>query len=248
MNYWYNSGFSPLSLNGQSIMQIRSVTNAQAHRRPRFVLRGWVPGGYVRVPDPQQRRKQSATKMASPDPEMADVSEMSPDMEDVCYSEVEIPVTEVEIESIPMENIETIPAENIVTIPVDNIENVATVETVETIEGQPMIALQPLSDDQDEIVLQTREEVVGDVDDFGGSTYIIDSVPVPTNDLEDHFGSTTKRKKGRKTSRTRVLASGESVSYDGERGSRKWEQKQVQIQTLEGKFSVTMWASGKKYN
>jgi predicted site-specific integrase-resolvase len=26
--------------------------------------------------------------------------------------------------------------------------------------------------------------------------------------------------------------------------SRKWEQKQVQIKTLEGEFSVTMWASG----
>ncbi|XP_038074752.1 transcriptional repressor protein YY1-like isoform X1 [Patiria miniata] len=185
--------------------------------------------------------------MAS-DPDMADVSEIDSGMADVCYSEVEIPVTEVEIESIPMENIETIPAENIVTIPVDNIANVATVETVETIEGQPMIALQQLSDDQDEIVLQTREEVVGDVDDFGGSTYIIDSVPVPNNDLDDHFGSTSKRKKGRKTSRTRVLASGESVFDGGERGSRKWEQKQVQIQTLEGKFSVTMWASEDKKN
>lgn len=26
--------------------------------------------------------------------------------------------------------------------------------------------------------------------------------------------------------------------------NRKWEQKQVQIKTLEGEFSVTMWASG----
>ena len=25
---------------------------------------------------------------------------------------------------------------------------------------------------------------------------------------------------------------------------RRWEQKQVQIKTLEGEFSVTMWASG----
>ena len=25
---------------------------------------------------------------------------------------------------------------------------------------------------------------------------------------------------------------------------RKWEQKQVQIKTLEGEFSVTMWATG----
>uniref|UniRef100_A0ABD2WKH3 C2H2-type domain-containing protein n=1 Tax=Trichogramma kaykai TaxID=54128 RepID=A0ABD2WKH3_9HYME len=30
----------------------------------------------------------------------------------------------------------------------------------------------------------------------------------------------------------------------GENKARKWEQKQVQIKTLEGEFSVTMWASG----
>lgn len=29
-----------------------------------------------------------------------------------------------------------------------------------------------------------------------------------------------------------------------DKSSRKWEQKQVQIRTLEGEFSVTMWASG----
>ena len=34
-------------------------------------------------------------------------------------------------------------------------------------------------------------------------------------------------------------------SDDSERsGTRKWEQKQVQIKTLEGEFAVTMWASG----
>ncbi|XP_072041434.1 transcription factor YY2-like [Amphiura filiformis] len=162
---------------------------------------------------------------------------------DAC--EVELPVQEVELEHIPVENIETVPAENIITIPVDTIENVATVETVIETDhhGQPMIALQPLSD-QEEIVLQTREEIVGDVDDFGG-TYIIDSdsVPVPTSDVyEDSLSISGRKKKGKKTSRTRVLASGE-LSFD-DKSTRKWEQKQVQIKTLEGEFSVTMWASG----
>ena len=164
--------------------------------------------------------------------------------------EVELPVQEVELEHIPVENIETVPAENIITIPVDTIENVATVETViDSEHGQPMIALQPLSDqDHEEIVLQTREEIVGDVDDFGG-TYIIDSdsVPVPTTDVyDDSLSITGKKKKGKKTSRTRVLASGE-LSFD-DKSTRKWEQKQVQIKTLEGEFSVTMWASGKTKN
>lgn len=163
--------------------------------------------------------------------------------------EVELGAHEVELEAehIPVEHIETVPAENIITIPVDTIDNVQTVETVE-IEcdhhGQAMIALQPLTD-QEEIVLQTREEVVGDDDDFGG-TYIIDSdtVPVPNSDVyEDSLAISGKKKKGKKASRTRVLASGE-LSFD-DKSTRKWEQKQVQIKTLEGEFSVTMWASGK---
>lgn len=33
-------------------------------------------------------------------------------------------------------------------------------------------------------------------------------------------------------------------SHSNNSSSRKWEQKQVQIKTLEGEFSVTMWASG----
>jgi len=33
-------------------------------------------------------------------------------------------------------------------------------------------------------------------------------------------------------------------SASNSHNSRKWEQKQVQIKTLEGEFSVTMWASG----
>jgi hypothetical protein len=35
-----------------------------------------------------------------------------------------------------------------------------------------------------------------------------------------------------------------TVPYVGNINNRKWEQKQVQIKTLEGEFSVTMWASG----
>jgi hypothetical protein len=34
------------------------------------------------------------------------------------------------------------------------------------------------------------------------------------------------------------------ISEIPETKTRKWEQKQVQIKTLEGEFSVTMWASG----
>ena len=30
-------------------------------------------------------------------------------------------------------------------------------------------------------------------------------------------------------------------------GGKKWEQKRVNIKTLEGEFSVTMWAQGKRF-
>ncbi|XP_071488988.1 transcription factor YY2-like isoform X3 [Diadema antillarum] len=183
------------------------------------------------------------------DIELPYISTKMADDPDIIDTEIELPVQEVEIESIPMEHIEAMPETNIVTIPVDGIGQVETVEceTVEAIECQP-ISLQHLSD-REEIVLQTREEIVGDVDDLG-SSYIIDSdsvpVPVPTSDLSDEtLAGPSRRKKGKKNSRTRVLASGE-LSFDSEKSTRKWEHKQVQIKTLEGEFSVTMWASEEK--
>ena len=36
----------------------------------------------------------------------------------------------------------------------------------------------------------------------------------------------------------------ESPSGGGNCRQRRWEQRQVQIKTMEGEFSVTMWASG----
>eukprot|EP00057_Strongylocentrotus_purpuratus_P017275 XP_011671749.1 PREDICTED: transcriptional repressor protein YY1 isoform X3 [Strongylocentrotus purpuratus] len=173
---------------------------------------------------------------------------------DIIDTEIGLPVQEVEIESIPMEHIEGITTENIVTIPVDGIGQVETVEceTVDGIECQPISihhAIHHLTD-REEIVLQTREEIVGDVDDLTGSSYIIDAdsvpVPVPNSDLSDEtLAGPSRRKKGKKNSRTRVLASGE-LSFDSEKNTRKWEHKQVQIKTLEGEFSVTMWASEEK--
>ncbi|KAI9556154.1 Gli-Kruppel type zinc finger protein [Daphnia sinensis] len=79
--------------------------------------------------------------------------------------------------------------------------------------------------DAEEIVLQTQEAgevVVGgdddaDPDDSSGLDYLhIRSNPY---DNDGYISNTTTN-------------------------SRKWEQKQVQIKTLEGEFSVTMWASG----
>jgi len=148
-------------------------------------------------------------------------------MASVIGSEVEI--QEVEVESIPVE------------MPIETVET-----TDETVEVQPMIALQPLPDGQEEIVLQTREEVVGDP-----NLVYIDSIPVPAPEIEICTEETTTFKKGkggkRRGGKARSFvnsALGQELSFDAPSSTKKWEQKQVQIKTLEGEFSVTMWASG----
>lgn len=108
-----------------------------------------------------------------------------------------------------------------------------------------MIALQPLPEPgREEIILQTQEEIVG-----GDPLSVYDQIPVPENDIyvESSPGPSRKGpKKARKGGASRFRSSDHAIF--GEMGSetkaRKWEQKQVQIKTLEGEFSVTMWASG----
>lgn len=137
---------------------------------------------------------------------------------------------------------------------------VETIETtVEDDEHEPMIALQPLDDPslihshQEVILVQTREEVVGDDDselhtDDGFEDQIL--IPVPAVE-EDYIGQTLVTVAGRSSTSGRIKKSGSGKkackkSYmSGVEMGRKWEQKQVQIKTLEGEFSVTMWASGK---
>lgn len=122
--------------------------------------------------------------------------------------------------------------------------------------------------------MQTREEVVGGDDsdglraDDGFEDQILIPVPAPAG--EDEYieqtlvtvaaagskggsggGSSSgggRVKKGggsgKKSSKKSYLTGG-GGGAEGGGGARKWEQKQVQIKTLEGEFSVTMWASGK---
>lgn len=147
-------------------------------------------------------------------------------MASVIGSEVEI--QEVEVESIPVE------------MPIETVET-----TDETVEVQPMIALQPLPDAQEEIVLQTREEVVGN----DPNLVYADSIPVPAPEIEISTEETHTLKRGRgkkRGAKNRGLLSGlgTELTLDSPSSAKKWEQKQVQIKTLEGEFSVTMWATG----
>lgn len=142
--------------------------------------------------------------------------------------EIQPDIQEVEIEAIPVE------------IPCETVET-----TIEGEDGQPMIALQPLPEPgREEIILQTQEEIVG-----GDSLSVYDQIPVPENDIyvESSPGPSRKAtKKARKSGGTRFRASDHAIFGEmaTETKARKWEQKQVQIKTLEGEFSVTMWASG----
>lgn len=146
-------------------------------------------------------------------------------------------ITEVEIQpDIQEVEIETIPVE----IPCETVET-----TIEGEDGQPMIALQPLPEPgREEIILQTQEEIVG-----ADPLSVYDQIPVPENDIyvESSPGPSRKAaKKARKSGGTRFRASEHAIFGEmaTETKARKWEQKQVQIKTLEGEFSVTMWASG----
>ena len=148
-------------------------------------------------------------------------------MASIIGSEVEI--QEVEVEAVPVE------------LPIETVET-----SDDTIEVQPMIALQPLPEAvTEEIVLQTREEVVGDL-------VTADSVPVPAPVIEitaEDVTSNRRGKSGKKKGKSPKIFSspglGPELSLDIPTSHKKWEQKQVQIKTLEGEFSVTMWATGK---
>lgn len=127
------------------------------------------------------------------------------------------------------------------TIPVDMPDTVETI--VEC--GEPMIPMQSL--EGRDIILEPQEEII---DETGDPLNLYD-VPVPDASdiyIESSPGPSIKRKKNNSTLKNRgVLIKSEAMLCGDmamEAKPRKWEQKQVQIKTMEGEFSVTMWASG----
>lgn len=147
-------------------------------------------------------------------------------------------ITEVEIQpDIQEVEIETIPVD----IPCETVET-----TIEGDDGQPMIALQALPEPgREEIILQPQEEIVG-----GDPLGVYDQIPVPESEIyvESSPGPSRRvqTKKSKKPGAARFRTQDHAIFGDmaTDMKARKWEQKQVQIKTLEGEFSVTMWASG----
>ncbi|KAJ8982039.1 hypothetical protein NQ317_001733 [Molorchus minor] len=95
-----------------------------------------------------------------------------------------------------------------------------------------------------DIILEAQEEII---DDSGDPLNLYD-VPVPdSSDLYvESSPGPSKRKKSVKNRGILARRENEILLSDMhvETKPRKWEQKQVQIKTMEGEFSVTMWASG----
>lgn len=149
---------------------------------------------------------------------------------------------EVEVESMPIVDIAEGP-------------QVGTVE--ELIEGQQMVSFHSLPDQiQEEIVLQPQEEIVGEepsglVSDEG--LVYIDNIPVPApHNIDLSVSRSIKNKKSPKKqtlgSRSQVVVTSPSdqlYNTGASSSDKKWEQKKFQIQTSDGEFSVTMWASGR---
>ncbi|KAF5283112.1 hypothetical protein FQA39_LY17419 [Lamprigera yunnana] len=110
--------------------------------------------------------------------------------------------------------------------------------------GEPIIPMQSLEDR--DIILEAQEEII---DETGDPLNLYD-VPVPdASDIyvESSPGPSAKRKKASSIRNRSLLLKNEAMlcgEIPMETKPRKWEQKQVQIKTMEGEFSVTMWASG----
>lgn len=112
--------------------------------------------------------------------------------------------------------------------------------------GQPLIALQPVIDsNNDDIKIEITEEVID------GSNvevpHIAQEQEIPTIQT-----TPTSKKRKSKSSKTKTVKKSKSNTNGEEEGAteidvpRKWERKKVQIKTLEGEFSVTVWASEDK--
>ncbi|XP_059012904.1 transcription factor YY2 [Mustela lutreola] len=191
-----------------------------------------------------------------------------------------VPVASIPMETIPVETIPVVEAIPFETIPVEAMA-METIAEYEIISGSwvhgghhhpPLIALQPLftnnpnqgDHDQDIIMVQTQEEVVGyyESDNLQAHSSFEDQVVLPVDEdecfqqtlasLSASASSSTRSKKrssqSKKASCKKNYTTSEprAGSSNSEMGAKKWEQKQVQIKTLEGEFSVTMWSPSEK--
>lgn len=109
-------------------------------------------------------------------------------------------------------------------------------------DGRSIVSLQALQDNRDDLILETTEEVVG----CGDDALAYEEIPLEQdiNYIEAIPGPSRRLKKTNRRMGTKFRESEQFLETSEVRPNKKWEQKKVQIKTLEGEFSVTMWASG----
>ena len=101
------------------------------------------------------------------------------------------------------------------------------VESIESYDDQQVLSFQQLPEaGREEIVFNSREEVIEEI-----------PYEIPLSDL-DHLPGPSKKTQKKNVGTKRKREDGNTII------GQRWEQKQVQIKTLEGEFSVTMWSSG----
>ncbi|XP_072600562.1 membrane-bound transcription factor site-2 protease isoform X2 [Vulpes vulpes] len=187
-----------------------------------------------------------------------------------------IPVESIPVESIPVETIpvESIPVEAMAMETITEYEIISGSWVHGGHHHPPLIALQPLvtnnpnqgDHDQDLIMVQTQEEVVSyyESENLQATSNFEDQMVFPV-DEDDGFqqtlaglsasasSSTYSRSKKRggqhrkaSSKKNHTASEDQAGSSSSEMDCKKWEQKQVQIKTLEGEFSVTLWSPSEK--
>lgn len=108
----------------------------------------------------------------------------------------------------------------------------------------------------DEVVLQSDSNMPGHEDGLDGSSdhfrSYADASPFSSDIYVEQVPGSSRKKKNLSTPKQRHVISRLRTSKPEDKITteessvkpRRWEQKQVQIKTMEGEFSVTMWASG----
>lgn len=127
--------------------------------------------------------------------------------------------------------------------------------------NSPLISLQQVRSEspgyEEVIIVQPAEEIVSDESVLAQNAVVgSDQILVPLSDLsslndqqktgENHSSPENSGEKAKKHSKR--SRKGDSLPETTRKHARKWGQKQVQVKTLEGEFSVTMWASGEFLN
>lgn len=124
--------------------------------------------------------------------------------------------------------------------------------------NQPLVALQPVMNDaDDDLTIEITDEVIDESNyeipniaeeqEISSSCSLISSNTNTAKAVSTKNESKKRKTKGVKqknSKKSKPITNNEDEVASEIDSPRKWEKKKVQIKTLEGEFSVTVWASG----